>query len=324
MAGTLERTAAQGTAPQFDWRGWIHAGIAMVLLSAVLLVLERQLAELRWQDVANHLRSIPREAVLSACAFTILSYSLLCAFDILALRYIGRHVAFRKIFYTSFLAYAISHNLGAGALTGGAVRYKLYSGVGLGGVEIATVQGFCSLTTVLGLMVLIGSALIAAPRHAAAALHLRMPWPSILGGMTLALVAGYMAWGHFGRRSHQFRSWELRPPGEMIAVMQVLVGIVEMGVKAAVLWCLVPGQEDLTFVAFLGAYGLAVIAGMVSYVPGGLGVFESVIAFSLPRLRMYELLGALVAYRVIYYFVPLAIAGLAIVLREFKNRHQPA
>ena len=47
---------------------------------------------------------------------------------------------------------------------------------------------------------------------------------------------------------------------------------------------------------------------MISNVPGGIGVFETVLLLLLRSVPQDRLLGALVAYRAIYYFAPFALA----------------
>ena len=137
------------------------------------------------------------------------------------------------------------------------------------------------------------------------------PWPAIIGVALVGLIAAYAAWGCFARSGLEFRGWVLRPPGLTLTLLQVATGAVEMSVSAAVLWYLLPGQIHADFVSFLGIYSLAVAAGIVSYLPGGIGVFESVILVALPGASPDELLGALLGYRAIYYLLPLLLASIA-------------
>jgi len=314
---------SDGDRPWPEWRTWLLPALTLAIFAAVLLVIHRELAHFHLRDVLTHLRATPPTAVLAAIGCTVSSYLILATFDILGLSYVGKPLPYGRVAFTSFIAYAIGHNLGAAALTAGAVRYRLYSTARLTGVEVAALQGFCSLTTSLGLATLIGVSLLTASHQGASALHLMQPGSGIVGAALLVSVAAFISWGSFGRRGVELRGWTLRPPGALLSHLQVLLGTAELCVAAAVLWWLLPPPAHVGLPAFLGAYASAVAAGIVSHVPGGLGVFESMMLVTLPDVPADALLGALLGYRAIYYLLPVAVAGLALAVRELRaqSRH---
>lgn len=305
-------------AVSFRWRRWIVPLLTLGIFAAVLGVIHRELAHFHLRDVLAHLGEIPPMAVFAAVGCMIASYLLLGAFDVMGLRYAGKPLPYGRVAFTSFVAYAIGHSLGAAALTAGAVRYRLYSAARLSGVEVATLQGFCSLTTAIGLCVLIGVSLVTVPHHAVSALHLFVPWSTLIGAVLLAAIAAYAAWGSLAREGFELRGWSLRPPGPWLVSLQLILGTLELCVAASVLWWLLPPEADVGLITFLGVYALAVTAGIVSHVPGGLGVFESMILIALPHAPADAVLGALLAYRAIYYLLPLLVAGLAFAAREIR------
>ena len=306
--------------PVARWRSWISPLIALTIFIAVLVVIHHELAHLHLRDVLAYLRAIPPHAVLVALTCTASSYLLLTIIDAAGLRYVGRPLPYRKVALPAFLAYAVGHNLGAAPLTAGAVRYRMYASAGVSGAEVATLQGFCSVTNSIGIAVLVGLSLLVAPGHATSELHLVQPWPSIVGAALLALVAAYAAWGIFADASFELRGWTVRVPGIQSTVVQILLGTVELCVAAAVLWCLLPNDAGVPFTAFLGVYAISLAAGIVSHIPGGLGVFESVMLVGLSRVPADALLGAMVAYRALYYLLPLTLAGLAFIAREIRQQ----
>ncbi len=296
------------TAPAL--RRWIPPIVALAIFALVLLVIDRELAGFHLRDVLAYLRQIPASSILAAAAATLASYLMLSVYDVLGLRYARKPLPYRAVLFKSVIAYAIGHSFGAAALTGGAVRYRLYSRAGLTGVDVATLQGFCSATTAVGLTILIGVSLIAAPQVAFAELHMSQPWPGIIGIALLAMIVAYVSWGSFTESGFEFRGWVLRPPGLTLSLLQVATGAIELSVSAAVLWSLLPIEVHVDFLSFLGIYALAVAAGIASYLPGGIGVFESVILVALPGAPPDHVLGALLGYRAIYYLLPLLLAGI--------------
>ena len=298
------------------WFGWLAPVISLAIFALVIYVIHRELAQLHLRDVLAHLTAIPTPALLLAAAFTALSYWLLGFYDRLALQYVGKTVNYSRTLFTAFIAYAFGHNLGFAALTGAAIRYRLYSSAGLSAADVAGVSAFCSLTTGIGFAVLAGVSLLVAPVQATTALHLHRGWATALGLALITLVSAYVIWGTTGRRLMEIRGWSLRPPGTRIVIPQLALAIIDIGAAAAVLWVLLPSTADIAFVTFAGVYAVACFAGIASHVPGGLGVFESVIILALPHVAPEALLGCLLAYRAIYYFAPLLIAALIFASQE--------
>ncbi len=295
------------------WRQWAPPVAALAVFAAVLIVIDHELSGFHLRDVLRYLRSIPARSVMTAIAGTVTSFLLLSTCDLLGLRYVGRRLPYRRVAFNSAIAYAFGHSMGAAALTAGAVRYRLYSMVGLNGVEVATVQGFCSSATAFGLVLLVGASLVVAPQPAAAALQ---PFSGGIGIALLMLVGGYLAWGSLARSGLEIRGWVLRPAGPKLTILQVLIGSADLCVATSVLWLLLPDTLDISFFTFVGIYALAVTGGIVSHVPGGLGVFESIVLVSLPDAPADSLLGAILAYRAIYYILPLLLASTAFASQE--------
>jgi phosphatidylglycerol lysyltransferase len=268
--------------------------------------------------VLEHARAVPLQNILIALACSLGSYALLGVYEVLGLRYVGKQVAAGWAFFTAFIASAFGHNLGVATLTGGAVRYRLYGPRGLNAVDIATLTGFCSLTGGLGLAILAGVSLLLQPQQTGALLHLGDFWARGLGVLLLAVVAAYCGWSLNGGTALRIRGWSLRAPKPWIAATQVITGGIDLAISAAVLWLLLPASADVTFSAFAGIYAVAVVAGLASHVPGGVGVFESLMLLGLPAVPSEELLATLLVWRVVYYLVPLLLASLLFGARELS------
>jgi phosphatidylglycerol lysyltransferase len=297
------------------WR-WAGPLAALVVFTAVALILHHQLAHLHVRSVLAHLHGIPRRQILAALAFTAASYWLLSTYDVLALAYLRRAMPYPRILFTSFIAYSFGHTLGFSAFTGAAIRFRLYATAGLTAIDVATIAAFCSLSLGIGLATVAGLSLLLSPQHAAQILHLHHNWSLLAGSVLLGAVAVYAAWASLARGTLELRGWALRAPGPAIGLAQVALSVADLSLSSAVLWSLLPASAHVSFVAFLGIYAAAVIAGIVSHVPGGVGVFEAVILLTLPGVPADALVGSLLAYRGVYYLVPLVFGTLLFGTKE--------
>ncbi|HVY81073.1 MAG TPA: bifunctional lysylphosphatidylglycerol flippase/synthetase MprF [Steroidobacteraceae bacterium] len=305
--------------PSSIWR-WLGPLASLLVFGAVAYVLHREIAHLHVRDIVRHLGLIPRSAVGAALALTAISYWLLSYYDWLAMRFIRKAMAYSRLLFTSFIAYAFGHNLGLAAFTGAAIRMRLYGSAGLTAVEVVTAQGFCSLTSAIGLTTLEGLSLAIEPDKLGHVLHLNAAWSRALGFILLAAVAAYVLACVFLRRPIEIRGWQLRMPRPPLAFAQVVLGVVDLAVASAILWVLLPNSASVTYFAFLGAYAAAVTATIISHVPGGLGVFEAVIILAIPQVSASSLLSSMLVYRATYYLVPLAVAALMFGAKELEAR----
>jgi phosphatidylglycerol lysyltransferase len=299
------------------WR-WLGPLTALVVFAAVVFILHHQLARLHIRSVLAHLHGIPRRQVLAALGFTAASYWLLSNYEVLALAYLRRLVPYPRVVFTSFIAYSFGHTLGFSAFTGAAIRFRLYATAGLNAIDVATVSAFCSLSLGIGLATICGISLLLAPEHAARILHLHHHWPRLVGTLLLVAVCAYALWASLARGRLEIRGWALRAPGPVIGLTQIALSIIDLSLSSAVLWWLLPQTAHIPFITFVGVYAVAVIAGIVSHVPGGVGVFEAVMLFALPGVPADALLGSLLAYRAVYYLVPLVFGTLLFGSKELS------
>ncbi|HXS22245.1 MAG TPA: bifunctional lysylphosphatidylglycerol flippase/synthetase MprF [Steroidobacteraceae bacterium] len=297
---------------------WIGPLAALLVFAAVAYVLHGEIARLHFDRVFAHLQAIPRRHVLAALGFTAISYWVLSGYDVLALRYLRRRLRYGQILFTSFIASAFGHTLGFAAFTGGAIRFRLYASAGVTAVEVATIAAFASLSIAIGLATLAGLSLFLSPAQSAAVLHLGHDLTFLVGALLLAAVAAYALWSALSRGVLEIRGWALRAPGPAIGLPQVALSVIDLSLAGSVLWWLLPAGSHIAFIPFIGAYAIAVIAGIVSHVPGGIGVFETVMLLILRGIPAEALLGSLLAYRAIYYLVPLLFGAVLFGYKELS------
>ena len=282
----------------------------LLVFTLVVSVLHHQLAHLPVKRVLAHLHAIPARQELAALGFTALSYWLLTTYELLALKYLRRTIPYTRIVFNAFIAYSLSHTLGFSAFTQTAFRLRLYATARVSAIDVAMVSVFCSVSFGIGLATVAGLSLALSPEHAAKLLHLDQRWAMLVGMLLLAAVCAYALWASFARGTLEIRGWALRAPGPAIGLAQIALGVLDISLSCAVLWSLLPAGAHVHYVAFLGVYAAAVIAGIISHVPGGVGVFEAVILLTLPGVPADALLGSLLAYRAVYYVVPFVFGTL--------------
>jgi phosphatidylglycerol lysyltransferase len=289
-----------------------------------LFWLHHLLGQYRWRDILAHVHAIPAGKLWRAGLFTLAGYGCLTLYDALAVRFAGARVPYPRIALISFMGYAIGHNVGFNTLSGGAVRYRAYSTLGLGAKQIATIIAFGTVTFLLGAALLLGLSLLMEAGVSGSVLHVHASLAKAAGGMLLAAVTAYLWLVCTRDEPLRYRRIVIPMPKPRIAFAQVAVACADLLCAASVLYVLLPQQAEIGFAAFAGLYLIAIAAGVISNVPGGIGVFEAILLLLLQSAPKGSLLGALVAYRAIYYFAPFAVALALLGAHEVWVHRAPA
>ncbi len=282
--------------------------LPLALLLAASRALWTELARLRWSEVSLELAALPPARVGLAVLATASSYLALTLYDVLALRYVGRRLPYSHVSRISFTACALGHSIGLSVLGSGSVRYRFYSNEGLTAREVARIAAFCALTFWTGLLFAGGLCVAWAP-EGLALLHLPSLAARAVGVGLLLLAAGYVTLSARAHHHLPARGLLALLPPPRLALGQVLVSSVDWMMAALVLFLLLPPQAGLSLPELVALFVAAQALGVASQVPGGLGVFEFVMLAALsPRVPVPTVLGMLVAYRILYYLLPLALA----------------
>jgi phosphatidylglycerol lysyltransferase len=297
--------------------------LSLGVFSAALWVLHLEFAHLHFHDVMAQIEALPAASIVAAIGLTLISYFVLTLYDALSLHYVERRLGYRRSALASFLGYAVSQNVGLTLVSGAPIRFRLYSAWGLSSVEIAAVVAFNGLTFWLGLLTVGGIAFTTAGGSVPTALHVPLASLRPMGVMFLALVLGYLVFCTWMRRPLRIGHWNLQPPPLRLALLQLAVSSADWTASASVLWALLPQDAGIAFPHFLAVYLLGQLLGMVSQVPGGIGVFETVVISLLPAgVDASALIGSLIVYRVIYYLAPLAVAVAILLAYELAQRRR--
>jgi phosphatidylglycerol lysyltransferase len=295
------------------WRAvapYLGATLALVLFAGAAYILHEHLAAYRPHDIRRALRALEPWQLASALAFAVANYLVLTVYDVQALRHVARPLPYGRVAVSSFTAYAFSHALGFGSLIGASVRYRLYTPLGLSAGEVAEVAAFVTITFMTGLAAIFPIVLLLDPDSLGA---VGIPSPAIIAFAVgaLALTLGYAALGWWIRRPIRIFGYALDLPRPATALAQIALGTVDLLLVAAILYLCLPANPEIDYPRVLAVFVLGFVAGLISHVPGGLGVFDTVIIVGLaPTLPTAEIVAALLAFRVIYQLVPLLIAGV--------------
>ncbi len=286
--------------------------------------LHHELRQFHYRDLVAQFGLLTRTQIGAAVGLALAAYAVLPGYDAIALHAIGKPVAAHRIMFSGFIAYAMSQTLGFPLLTGGSIRYRFWSMWGLSTTEIGAAMSYVVATFAIGLVLVTGLALVIEPQDTAQLL--RLPFDSLwpLGALCLAAVAAYLAWCLLQRQPLVWRGVRLPVPRPRLALAQLVVALVDWNLAAAVLYVLLPPGHHVAFPVLLSAFMVAQFAGIVSHIPGGLGVFDGILVVLLrPYLDAASVIGSVVVFRAVYYLLPFGIGAVLLGISEAVRQRLP-
>ncbi len=296
--------------------------ILLIFLAAAWLLYER-LRNYTWQQVRDALAAISPWHIGVAALLTILNYLILVGYDWFAVRWVGvKDLPLRKIALASFTGYAFSYNFGA-TLFGTSIRYRLYSAWGMSLRKILDLLVILGLTFWFGVFTLAGVVFIAVPFRIPPQLEkLHLPFQHTFWvGVVLVSLAG--AYVLFSAMSGPLQKWlgrRLPLPPLRLTLYQIGIACGDLLVAAAVLYVLLP-PIDGGYLRILGIFMLAFVVAVLTHVPGGYGVFDALVIHFLTDEHGASAVAALLVFRVLYYWIPLLVAGVMLGYHELTLTH---
>ncbi|MGY3297069.1 phosphatidylglycerol lysyltransferase [Pseudomonas sp. TE6288] len=327
-------TALPAAAQRLPWlerlskyRQPLGLALTLLLFAMGLIACRHLLSELDIYALHDAMLSVPTQSLLGALLATLAGFVILLGYEWSASRYAAVQLPPRTLVLGGFSAFAIGNAIGLSMLSGGSVRYRLYARQGLGAAEVARMTVFASLSLGCALPPLAALATLSDLPAAATALGLPAP---LLGGIAVAVLGAAVAlvMGLYRRRLPeqpladnllvQFGRRTLRLPGARLTALQLLITALDVAAAATVLYLLLP--EAPPFGAFVLVYLLALAAGVLSHVPGGVGVFEAILLAAFAnQLGAAPLAAALLLYRLIYVVLPLLVACVLLLANEARR-----
>ncbi len=291
------------------------AGLFFFALALYMIYL--QLSRYELDDITKAISEIPTSSLLLACAASFFGYVALSLYDFLALTYVKRKLTPWKWVLAGFVGFSISNNAGHAIISGGSIRYRFYTRWRFRAAEIikmVTFSGFTYLWACFGLIIL---GYFLTPDHAFGEGSVSyMTTLLVTIGSALGLIA-YFSAIIFYKKPFTIKDVQFDMPSLRMGISQVVIGGADILLASLVLYFVLTPFVEIPFGEFIGVFLIAQVLGVFSQVPGGLGVFESLFLFIIPgEHNKAYLLAALIAYRIIYYLLPLVISGIALFIYE--------
>jgi uncharacterized membrane protein YbhN (UPF0104 family) len=299
--------------------GWNRVGVllSLVIIGVALKVLVGMIHHIDFADVVVAIKATPLHNVFLAALFVAGGYFTLTFYDWFALRTIGRgRVPYRIAALAGFTSYSVGHNIGATVFTGGAVRYRIYSFHGLDAIEVAKICFVAGLTFWLGNVTVLGLGITIHPWAAGAIDQLGEVANRCIGIGLLIILVCYLGWVWTAPREIGRGGWTVRLPSGPSTLLQICIGILDLGFCALAMYMLIPGEPNIGFITLAVIFVTATLLGFASHAPGGLGVFDAAMLVALWEFDKEDLLAGLLLFRVLYYLVPFALALLILGVRE--------
>jgi uncharacterized membrane protein YbhN (UPF0104 family) len=323
----VTREAARPADPPADTppqrlRRLLPALVSAVIIAAASVVLYRTLSGIDPAMIVASLKAVASADLLLAAGFAGLALASLASYEVAMLRAVCPALPWRRPAFTGLVAYPIGHAVGFGALSGGAVRYRFYGPAGLSTFDVGKVIVLSAMPYAAGLGLLCGIALSFDAQEAAPLLAISPRAAALIG---IALLLSHLAYVLAVLRVRgplKLRWFDLELPSPRLTAIQYALGLTDVLCGIAVLYVLLPDGATSGFLPFVAVYVVAILAGLLSSVPAGLGVFESVLLLMLRDVPPESLLAAVLAYRMIYELLPFLLALVLFLAWEARARLQ--
>ncbi|HXB81364.1 MAG TPA: YbhN family protein [Bradyrhizobium sp.] len=293
--------------------GWKQIGIAasLIIIAFAITTLVRTLKGVDTGVMLVALTEIAPYHIALAALCVVGAFCTLTFYDFFALRTIGRkHVPYRIAALSSFTSYTIGHNIGATVFTGGAIRFRIYSEYGLSAVDVAKICFLSGLTFWLGNTFVLGIGMAWHPGAASAMDQLPAAINRLVAFGVLSAILAYFVWLSLGeeRRELGQNGWKVKLPSARLTLVQILIGVLDLGFCAMAMYLLMPGDPGIGFMSLAVVFILATLLGFASHAPGSIGVFDAAMLVALPQFGREQLLATLVVFRILYFMIPFGIA----------------
>ncbi|HEX5210925.1 MAG TPA: lysylphosphatidylglycerol synthase domain-containing protein [Pseudolabrys sp.] len=299
--------------------GWNRIGvlISLAIIAVAAVVLVHMLRDIEIDEVVAALKAIERRHIAAAAAFVAGGYFTLTFYDWFALRTIGHpEIPYRIAALSGFTSYSVGHNIGATVFTGGAVRYRIYSAHGLNAIDVAKICFIAGLTFWLGNATVLGLGVFHSPQAAGWLDHLPVWINRSIAVAILAVLVAYLGWVWSAPREIGRGEWRVFLPRGPSTLLQIGIGILDLGCCALAMYMLLPDEPNIGFVTLAVVFVSATMLGFASHAPGGLGVFDAAMLVALWQFDKESVLAGLLIFRLLYYLAPFILALSILGVRE--------
>ena len=293
------------------------APLGIIIFVVAIMLLSNEMKSYSYQQILDTLRAIPSVKIICALILALSYYLILGGYDVIAFKFINVPLKFKNVVFTCFISNALGNNTGYSMLFGGSIRYRLYSLYNVSMLNVTKVLFFSSATIWFGLLIIGGIVFTFFPvEFTDSKFFFHSSFP--LGILFLTLVCSYTLLSLFKSKPIKlFNKWTITFPNIKITLWQMFLATADWVIASCTLFVLLP-QGEISYITLLQIFLVAQMLGILSQVPGGMGVFETAIVMMLPEATQSSyVMGALLAYRAIFYFFPLGVALLLLASHEF-------
>ncbi len=294
----------------------IIAPLGIIIFIVAIVLLSNEMKNYTYQQILDTLKAIPSFKILLGLILALSYYLILGGYDVIAFKYIKVPLKFKNVVFTCFISNALGNNTGYSMLFGGSIRYRLYSLYNVSMINVTKVLFFSSATIWLGLLIIGGFVFTFFPvNFTDTKLFFTSSRP--LGILFLTIITAYISLSLLKSKPIKIFKWTVSFPDIKITLWQILLATSDWVIASCTLFVLLP-QGEIPYITLLQIFLVAQMLGILSQVPGGMGVFETAIVMMLPQAtESSAVMGALLAYRAIFYFFPLGIALILLATHEF-------
>ena len=285
--------------------------IGLFFFAFAAYMLYHQLSKYDFEDIKSAVLSIPNKNLMLASLASLGGYVALSSYDYLALRYVHRKLSPLKWIFAGFIGFSVSNNAGHAIVSGGSIRYRLYARWRFHASEIVQMVTFSGFTYLVACFFLIILGYFLTPNHAFGEGSVSKMTTEIITAVSAIGLFGYFGASLFYKKPIVIKDIAFEMPSFRMALAQVFIGGADILLASLVLYFSMIPFLDISFDVFIGVFIIAQVLGVYSQVPGGLGVFEGLFLYIIPGdTDPAQLFGALIAYRIIYYLLPLVISSV--------------
>lgn len=288
----------------------------LLILALIGWLLADRLRQVELEEVLEQLRALPPHIVLAGVLCSAGVYAAVGLYEGLAVRMATGRRSILHPLRTALVANPIGRAVGAAMVSGGALRYRMYTAAGLSAKQIAAVIVLAAMPYVLAVGWLVDLSLVLNSQQASRTLHVSATLLTALGVVGLFKDVGWLIFVAKRTAPIYIRGLRLHLPTLRDSFVQIAFGLAEISLMTAILYLFMPPELGMSWPSFIGIYCIAFIAGQISNIPAGIGVLEAALLLMLPHVPPGKLLGAVLAYRAVYELLPLLLAVLLLLTYE--------
>ena len=248
---------------------------------------------------------IPGWVLLLLQASAILGVLSMALYDLYLSRILGINIRPAEIIRYAWIANTFNNLIGLSGLAGSGIRFLLLARAGVTNSLNAAFSGVLILTVPVGLSILVCLVLVFNFQAVS-----ELPLPIWLSSLTLfAFALFFPLYLLLLRSGFLRRRFAVTVPILTLRNLLALcvISLLDWLLAIAVAWaCMLATGSHLPVAVFVTAFTLAAALGILSMIPGGIGVFDTMLIVGLSGYVAVTtpLLAGILVFRLVYYLVP--------------------